>query len=104
MKKNVLFALCVMLVALGSFTFVSGQKRPAGPILGRPATGKVAERGDALRDLVDRAAAQVLEKYKAKGLKPENLAISLMDLRYPGDEMPIAEFNGHEKIYAASVV
>jgi beta-lactamase class A len=81
-----------------------GQKHPAGPPLLRPLSGEKADRSEALQTLVDKAANEVLEKYKAKGLKAENLAISLIDMRYNTDNEPVAEFNGEEKIYPASVV
>jgi beta-lactamase class A len=104
MKKRLSFFCLVFLIGLAGFTAVIAQKKPAGPLLDVPLTGEAAKRADALHALIDKAAAQVLEKYKAKGLKAENLAISLIDLRPPNKNMTIANFNGAEKIYPASVV
>jgi len=97
--------MCLSFVVLFSaFSFVPGQKKTAGPPADVPLTGEAAKRSDRLHAIIDKAAAEVLEKYKAKGFKAENLAISLMDLSGPTDNMPIADFNGTEKIYPASVV
>ncbi len=57
----------------------------------------------ALQGLVDKAAVDTIQKYRDKGLKPTDLAITLIDLHDP--KMPsIASFNGEQKIYPASVV
>lgn len=56
-----------------------------------------------LQDLVDEAAKKTLEKFKDKGLKDEDLSITLIDLEKP--ENPArASFRGNERIYPASVV
>ncbi|MCU1267913.1 MAG: Serine hydrolase [Acidobacteria bacterium] len=56
-----------------------------------------------LQELVDKAAKTTLEKFKEKGLKDENLSITLIDLRSP--QHPVsAGFRGNERIYPASVV
>jgi len=53
--------------------------------------------------LVDEAARTTLDKFKDKGLKEENLSITLIDLR--DAEHPIkASFRGNERVYPASVV
>ena len=56
-----------------------------------------------LQKLVDRAANETLEKFASKGLKAENLAITLIDLR-DANNPETANFRGEEKIYPASVV
>ncbi len=56
-----------------------------------------------LQELVDEAARIALEKFKDKGLKAENLSITLIDLR--DLEHPArASFRGSERVYPASVV
>ncbi|HEY6119012.1 MAG TPA: serine hydrolase, partial [Pyrinomonadaceae bacterium] len=55
------------------------------------------------QELVDEAAKTALEKFKDKGLKDENLSITLIDLRDP-DHPVKASFRGNERIYPASVV
>ena len=60
-------------------------------------------RAQTLQSLVDEAAKAALEKFKTKGLKEENLSITLIDLRDP--EHPArASFRGNERVYPASVV
>jgi beta-lactamase class A len=56
-----------------------------------------------LQELVNEAAETALEKFKDKGVKEENLSITLIDLR---DSLhPVkASFRGNERIYPASVV
>ncbi|HEV7644941.1 MAG TPA: serine hydrolase [Pyrinomonadaceae bacterium] len=104
MKKHLSFFCLAFLIGLTGFTLVTAQKKPAGPLLGLPVTGEEAKKAHALHALIDQAAARVLEKYKAKGLKAENLSISFIDLREPKDDMTIANFNGAQKVYPASVV
>src|SRR6266436_63624 len=55
------------------------------------------------QELVDEAARTALEKFKDKGLKEENLSITLIDLRDPQHPAK-ASFRGNERIYPASVV
>jgi hypothetical protein len=56
-----------------------------------------------LQEIVNQAAKTALEKFKDKGLKDENLSITLIDLRNPQSPMR-ASFRGNERIYPASVV
>jgi beta-lactamase class A len=56
-----------------------------------------------LQDLVNDAAKAVIEKFKDKGLKEENLSITLIDLRDPQHSTQ-ASFRGNERVYPASVV
>ncbi|MGI9035779.1 MAG: serine hydrolase [Pyrinomonadaceae bacterium] len=93
MKKSSIILLC-----LCAFCFsVNAQKKTSGSqeIILKPSAG--------LQDLVNRAAAETLEKFSSKGLKAENLAITLIDLRDPNN-LETANFRGEEKIYPASVV
>src|SRR2546421_9633843 len=56
-----------------------------------------------LSALVNEAAKTALEKFKDKGLKEENLSITLIDLRDPGHPAQ-GSFRGNERVYPASVV
>jgi len=66
------------------------------------AAAKRAARGT-LQELVDEAARTALEKFKEKGLKEEQLSITLIDLRDPQHSAK-ASFRGNERVYPASVV
>jgi hypothetical protein len=63
----------------------------------------VAESSPQLQTLVDRAAKETLERFAAKGLKQENLAITLIDLR-DANNLKQADYHGEQPIYPASVV
>src|SRR5436309_15395290 len=56
-----------------------------------------------VQELVGEAAKTVLEKFKDKGLKDENLSITLIDLRDP-QQVVKGSFRGNERIYPASVI
>jgi beta-lactamase class A len=55
------------------------------------------------QQLVDLAVSTTVEKFKDKGLKEENVAITLIDLRDP-QHPEKGSFRGNERIYPASVV
>jgi beta-lactamase class A len=57
----------------------------------------------ALQTLLDNAVGEAINKFSAKGLKPEYLAATLIDLRDPNN-LKTANFRGEQKIYPASVV
>jgi hypothetical protein len=56
-----------------------------------------------LQTLVNRAAGETLNKFAAKGLTPDRLAVTLIDLR-DSQNLKQADFHGEVKIYPASVV
>ena len=63
----------------------------------------VSAQQSSLQDLVDRAAKTTIERFAAKKLRPEQLSITLIDLRDP--KRPVtASFRGNERVYPASVV
>jgi len=90
--KTLLFVACVCLLSIASAPAVSAQenalKTTADP---------------ALQQLVDRAAARALEKFKDKNFQAANLAITLIDLT-DAQRPREAGFRGDERIYPASVV
>jgi beta-lactamase class A len=63
----------------------------------------VFEEAPALQNLVNQAASETINKFSEKNFKPNNLAITLIDLRDP-NKLKMAHFNGDIKIYPASVV
>jgi Beta-lactamase enzyme family len=87
--------LLILLVFLALLTGAAWRKPPET----RAAT--LSE--PSLADIVNEAAKTALEKFKDKGLKDENLSITLIDLRNPQTPTQ-ASFRGHERIYPASVV
>lgn len=56
-----------------------------------------------LKSLVDKAAQETLKKFESKGLKSENLSITLIDLN-GSVPLKMASYRGDIKIYPASVV
>lgn len=56
-----------------------------------------------LQDLVDRAAKTTLERFADKKLQPDQLSITLIDLR-DSKRTVTAGFRGNERVYPASVV
>ena len=79
-----------------------------------PAPAQTRWRGDSIRpaevtraadlqELVNQAAHTALEKFADKKLTPEQLSITLIDLRDPQTPL-MASFRGNERVYPASVV
>lgn len=63
----------------------------------------VSAQQSSLQDLVDRAAKTTIERFADKKLRPEQLSITLIDLRDP--QRPVtASLRGNERVYPASVV
>ena len=100
MKRKTLFAIFSTVVLIANpFLMAMGQNR-VEPGSARPVDGAPAH---TVQELVDEAARAALEKFKDKGLKEENLSITLIDLR--DAQRPVkASFRGNERIYPASVV
>jgi beta-lactamase class A len=67
--------------------------------IGAPGQGE----GMTLQNVVDEAAQSALRAFAAKGLRPEQLAVTLIDMRDPNN-LRQADYRGEEKIYPASVV
>lgn len=91
-----LFAFTLIVAA---YSTVSGQDHIEATSARRFALASAGS----LQELVNEAAKTALEKFKDKGLKEENLSITLIDLRdwlHPAK----ASFRGNERIYPASVV
>ena len=86
-RRAALIVLCAITAIVFSCKFSTAHPKP----------------DSALQSLVDRAAKTALEKFKDKGLKEENLSITLIDLR-DAQHPASASFRGNERIYPASVV
>ena len=78
-----------------------GQTRPVRTKL-EPAVAPPAS-SPALQAVVDKAAQEALKKFADQQLKPEQLAITLIDLNEAGRPIE-ASYRGDERIYPASVV
>jgi beta-lactamase class A len=99
MRKFVFSVICVFFIGLSGFSQAYSQREVAL----RALSEAEMEKREALQKLVDKAANLAIEKYKDKGFKPEDLSITLIDLRDPKDEIT-ANYNAAAKIYPASVV
>jgi beta-lactamase class A len=95
--------LCVVLSLILSIVFaVSAQKKQTKAIK-PPYQPIVLQNSDDLQSLLKQGVDEVLTKFVAKGLKSEEIAATLIDLRNP-DKLTVANYRGNEKIYPASVV
>lgn len=86
--------LCVLALCVGNAT---AQEKDKG--IGPPAKNPNAA---SLQALVDEAAQTALQRFAAKGLKPDELAVTLIDLR-DATKQPQASYRGDVPIYPASV-
>lgn len=71
-------------------------------LTGFVARGRAQEKTN-LQRLVDRTAQQVQAQFTAPALKPEQLGITVIDLRTPG-VAERADYRGEERFYPASVI
>jgi beta-lactamase class A len=62
-----------------------------------------AQPASRLQPVVDRAIASVLQQFAAQNLQPDQIAVTLVDLREP-TRPESAGFRGGERIYPASVI
>ncbi len=91
MKNFSLLLILVFLFWVNSFAQKIGKYETISPAS-----------SNELQTLVNRAANETIEKFASKGLKAENLAVSVVDLRNPS-QLKSANFRGEEKVYPASV-
>ena len=88
----------LLLLLLGAFSgLLSAQDKDRSP--GPPARNPNTN----LQGLVDEAANNALSRFAASGLKPDELAVTLIDMRDPRN-LRRADYHGEAKIYPASVV
>jgi beta-lactamase class A len=102
MMKELRLSVSTCLLGLVIFTVqVGAQKQPNNPEATANKLTPVAS--PALQALVDEAAQATLKQFADKGLKQDQLAITLIDLRDP--QHPVqGSYRGEERIYPASVV
>ena len=72
-----------------------------GQKVGKHQTVSVEPSAD-IQKIVDSATSQTIAKFADKGLKAENLSVTLIDLR-DANRLKSGSFRGEEKIYPASV-
>jgi beta-lactamase class A len=89
-RARILFSIAILFVLSN-----------AAPAQRQPQTGST--RATSLQQLVDQAAQTALKKFADKKLTPEQLSITLIDLRDP-QHPTAASFRGNERVYPASVV
>jgi beta-lactamase class A len=97
--KKVFFVLSLIIVS-ASFAFT--QKKQL-KIVKPPYQPIVLQNSDELQSLLKQGVDEALTNFASKGLKSEEIAATLIDLRNP-DKLTTANYRGNEKIYPASVV
>lgn len=88
-------------VALASAAFGQTPKTTKAP--SSKHTSISIKKSDSVQKLVDDATAKALADFSAKGLKSENLKVTVIDLADPANPV-FGQFRGDEPIYPASVV
>jgi hypothetical protein len=102
MKGKIMKRVLAILLIFGLSGSLSTTIGEAGNEQALPSTSSPA-RAATIQALVDEAIKTALEKFKDKGLKEDNLSLTLIDLRDPAHANQ-ASFRGHERVYPASVV
>lgn len=83
-----------MLLVVASVSVMSAQT---------PKNSWQPAQSESLQRIVDDAAQKTLEQFAAKSLKPEELAITVVDLK-EREKPAQASFHGNQQIYPASVI
>ncbi len=97
---------CILVVCFAFGTIFAQTNNSAKP--DKTATQKgfqplAFENSPALQTLLDDAVGEAVKKFSSKGLKPDYVAATLIDLRDP-NHLKMASVRGEQKIYPASVV
>lgn len=100
MKVCVRF-LCSVTALLALASSGISQTPKKGP--SSPHTPASLERTAAYDKIVEAAVSSTLKQYESKGIRPESVAATVIDLSSDG-KLPYGEFRGEQKIYPASVV
>ncbi len=98
LKLKLYVSLAVIGLLLVAVTSISAQKQTM-----KVSTNFQTSTVPALQALVDAAAQAALRRFADKGLKSEQLSITLIDLR-DSEHLKQASYRGNERIYPASVV
>jgi beta-lactamase class A len=99
MRTKQVFAIVLVPVLYFSSSAVGG----AAVNTPKHRTPSVPVQTQTIQELVDEAVRTALEKFKVKGLREDQLSLTLIDLRDPGHPVR-AGFRGNERVYPASVV
>ncbi|HEX8071353.1 MAG TPA: serine hydrolase [Pyrinomonadaceae bacterium] len=101
MRKLLTFVAVMLGLILWCAPPQAGQER--APRSAATPAALVPVPSPAVQAVVDEAAQAVLKKFADKGLKPEQLSVTLVDLRDP-QRAAAGSFRGNERVYPASVV
>jgi len=105
MKNIIAFFLIFVFVFSGIFS-VNGQIRDRKADTINPSKNYkplIAKSKTELQSLLNTAVSETIKQFSAKGIKAENIAATLIDLRN-WENPTMANVRGNEKIYPASVV
>jgi len=91
---------CILVVCLVSQATQAQKKDFETPKNYQPV---VFNNSPEMQTLLDSAVGEIVKNFASKGLKPEYVAATLIDLRDAGN-LKAANYRGEEKIYPASVV
>ncbi len=98
MKKFFIILCCLTFV----ISFVNAQKKQSKPTK-KPYQTVAIENSTELQTILKYAVSETLNKYSAKGMKFDDLAATLIDMR-DSSNLVSANYRGDFKIYPASVV
>ncbi|MBK7392888.1 MAG: serine hydrolase [Chloracidobacterium sp.] len=101
MVRLVCATLLVCLVT--GLSFAQKPSSKAEIVAPKTYVAPVIESSAALQTILTKAVEETLAANAAKGVKPEEVAATLIDLRDPA-KFTMAEVRGNERIYSASVV
>ncbi len=97
---------CVLAICFASgeiFAQMNVSGKPDKTAMQKGFQPLVFENSPALQTLLDEAVGDAVKKFSSKGLKPDYVAATLIDLRDP-NHLKMASVRGEQKIYPASVV
>ncbi len=93
--------LCALLVVCFALSFAQAQTKNTATLKNLQAIS--LKDSPELQSILNNAVRETLDKFSVKGLKPEFVAATLIDLRDP-DNLKTSNYRGEAKIYPASVV
>ncbi len=106
MKISSVIFRCILVVGF-AFGAISAQTndsvKPNKTIVQKGFQPLAFENSPALQTLLNEAVSEAIKKFSSKGLKPDYVAATLIDLR-DANRLKTASVRGEQKIYPASVV
>jgi beta-lactamase class A len=103
MKKSVLLFLGLIIICLACVKTDAQRSRIAKPNAPKGSESIAFKSSPALQTLLDAAVGDALNKFAAKKVTSNDIAVTLIDLRDPKN-LKTASYRGNQKIYPASVV